>query len=256
MQFRVVGLVVVAACGGSGAAKPDAAIDAAVDAPPDVATRMVTGSFVVHWLTPSGQTDTPIDLSHAPIQVLIPPSFAPISGTGNSDGTFTIPNVPVGDFIFVAGSRYLVMSGDTLDLGEYFDGRSTNAIATAATNLTFNVTGLAAWQAADELELYSPSSGTLAFDLESYATSGAPMVNDTSLANLVFDLERSDRGALISAAAGDAATLAQLSTQTDGTHSYHSISGTFTPARSRSPTERARASWVPSPPLLPPRPSR
>jgi hypothetical protein len=214
----------VAACGGSSAQSPDGG----ADAPPGVATRTVTGHDIAHFVTPAGITDVPLDLSMAPVKVLVPPAFTPISGIGHSDGTFEIPNVPVGDYYFDAGSHYYVMSGDSIDLDFYEVGRPDNSVATSATNLTFNLTDLDPWQDGDQIELYSPQTGTLAFGMTDAATSGAPMVDDTALTGMVYDLRNADRRALISSS--DIATIYQLSLATDGARDYHSITRAYAAA--------------------------
>jgi len=189
--------------------------------------RTVTGSYVVHWLSPAGEVDMPVDLSHATVAVVAPPTFTPIYGSGSVDGTFTVPGVPVGDYYFDAGGHYYVMSGDTLDLQTYFVGHPGESVVTAPTNLTFDMTSLAPWQSGDELEIYAPTDGMLGFDLEAFAGSAAPMANDTTLTNFAWNLENADRDPLPS---NDVATLAQLSMQTDGSRSYKSVSRTFATA--------------------------
>jgi hypothetical protein len=203
--------------------------DAGADAPPDVATRTVSGHSILHLMTPTSVADVPTDLSHATIEVLVPPDFTPIYGSGGSDGTFSVPNVPVGPYYFVAGAHYFVTSGDTIDLDYSAVGRPTAVFVNQPTNLTFTVNAMTPWQDGDEIEMYSPQSGTLAFDLEASATTGAPAASDTSLNSMVYDLRNASRNTAPSAAAGDLVTVAHLSKATDGTRNYTALSQTFTP---------------------------
>lgn len=221
--FVVAGLV--CACGGDSKKSPDAG----VDGPPDVATRTVTGHDVLHLVTPTGTADLPTDLTHATIAVVAAPDFTPIFGTGAADGTFSVSGVPVGEYYLVAGTHYYVTSADTLDLDFSLVGRPTATFVTQPTSLTFSLTGMRAWQAGDELEMYSPQSGTLAFDLEAAATSGAPTGSDTALTNMVYDLRNASRNTAPSTAAGDVVTIAHLSVATDGTRSYTALAQTFDP---------------------------
>jgi hypothetical protein len=222
VAWAVAGLL--CACGGS-SSSPDAGVDA-----PSVATRTVTGHQILHLGTPSGITDLPNDLSHATVAVMVPPDFKTIYGYGGADGTFSVPDVPVGEYYFVAGTHYFVASGDTLDLDFNLVGRADATFVSSPTNLTFNVTGMTAWQDGDEIEIYSPQSGTLGFDLEAYATTGAPAPSDTSLNGMVYDLRYASRNTAPSASAGDFVTVAHLSKATDGTHSYTAMAEMFRPA--------------------------
>jgi len=228
MSKRCVGLIVgglLTACSGSSGRHPDAA----ADAPPDVATRTMSGHDIIHLLTPTGSSDVPSNLSRATIEVLAAPSFTAIYGTGNADGTFSVPDVPIGEYYFVAGTHYFVGSADTIDLDTHHVGRADDIFVNQPTNLTFTLTGMSAWQVGDEIEMYSPESGTLAFDLEAAATSGAPVANDTALNGMVYDLRNASRNTAPSAAAGDTVTIAHLSKATDGTRTYEALEQSFVP---------------------------
>jgi hypothetical protein len=230
-KLSIGGLIgFLCACGGSSTVSIDASTDAGGDVSTDAATRTVSGHYVLHLVTPSGIVDLPSDLSHASIEVLVPPEFTPIYGSGSSDGTFTIPNVPVGEYYFVVGTHYFVASDDTVALDPHAVGRPTATFVNQPTNLTFTVTGMDAWQGGDELELYSPQSGTLAYDLEADATAGSPTSNDTALNGMVYDLRYAARNTAPSAAAGDSVTVAHLEKATDGVRTYSALAQAFMPA--------------------------
>jgi hypothetical protein len=226
LMALVVG-VTAAGCGGSNQERHD---DAAVVGDAPVPVRTVTGALNQTRITASGDMTVPVDLSHAPIEVLVPPSFTSISGSGHADGTFSIAAVPEGAYYLVLGSRYLVLTADTVDLSFPVLGRPGVGHAAAPTNLIFDVTALAAWQSADELQIVSPSTGTMAYAIESGTSAGAPTVGATSLSGLTFDLANADNPTLVDGAAGDQLVLAHLSTHTDGTRTFRSTTETFTPA--------------------------
>ncbi len=215
----------VVACGGPGSTPPDGGADA--DKP-----RVRTFSGILHhrFVTASGVKDVPANLAGAPLSALVPPSFASFPGTANADGTFSIPNLPVGTFYLVLGNRILVMSADTVDLSFDVLGRFDSRFATASTPLSFDVTGLSAWQSTDEIQMLSPSSGTSAYQMEQTATAGMLALGDTRLTGFTFDLSKANDPALIDGGAADQLTLTQLATQTDGTRTYRTVAKSFTPS--------------------------
>lgn len=217
-----------AGCGGSDQQDHGDAAVVAVDAP--VQMRTVSGTFSYTYIAASGDMTVPVDLSHAPISVLVPPSFTSIAGTAHADGTFSIASVPEGAYYLVLGSRYLVLTSDTVDLSFPALGRPGVGDAVATTNITFDVTALTAWQAADELQIVSPTTGTMAYAIDSGASAGVPTAGATSLSGLTFDLANADNPTLVDGAAGDQLVLAHLSTHTDGTRAFRSTTETFTPA--------------------------
>ncbi|MDB4952571.1 MAG: hypothetical protein JWO36_140 [Myxococcales bacterium] len=227
-----VGLVVISACGSSNPQSAiDAGLDARADAPVDaVIRRTVSGILNVRHVTTTGEVVVPADLSAATVSVLALPSFTGYPGITNADGTFSIPDVPEGPFYLKLGNRYLEMSADTVDLSFDSLGRPGVAGATNPTNMTFNVTNLAAWQATDEIQMFSPGSGTIAFAMQSGATSGAPAVAATSLSSFVFDLSRASYRALIDGTMGDLLTMTQLATQTVGPRTFRTVARSFAPA--------------------------
>ncbi len=171
--------------------------------------RTVSGTLDITFVNPAGDMTLPIDLSAIPISALALPSFTEYSGAGSSDGTFSIPNLPVGSFYLVIGTRYLEMTGDTVDLSYSLVGRPDDRRATAPTELTFNVTGLAPWQSTDQLQMFSPGSATTAYAMESNATAGAPQVAATSLSGFEYNLQNADVANLIAGSAGDQLTLSK-----------------------------------------------
>lgn len=228
VRARTLVLVALVACGGGGSTDVDApggGTDAAADAA-SVSTRTVTGMYNVRRVTTSGEVVVPEDLSMATIKAIVPPMFTTISGTGTAQGTFTIPDVPVGTFYLRVNDWYIVTSTDTIDLSYDRLGHVAPAV-TSATPLTFNVTNLSAWQTTDDLEMFSTGNGLAAFAMESLATAGTPAANATSLAGFVFDLSRSAYRPQIDGAAGDVVSLTQLKSATAGALTYTALARKF-----------------------------
>ena len=99
---------------------PDAPIDGPdIDAP----ANMVTGRSYNRFMTATGVTEQPIDLSASVIQALIPDGneptgFRTATGSGGTDGTFTINDVPDGvtytlRFGEIAAGQGLAMTAGT-----------------------------------------------------------------------------------------------------------------------------------------------
>jgi hypothetical protein len=110
----------------------------------------INGSWIDTRWTASGSSNEPFDWTKhgPPPQVLIPQpdgTFTPISGTGNADGTFSIPNVPGGYYwlqIIPLHNSYWT-SSSTFDYGFDTVGRAIGTIPTPViTTFDFNIAGL------------------------------------------------------------------------------------------------------------------
>jgi hypothetical protein len=222
-------LAFVFGCGGGDA---ETKIDAAVDAvPADAAPlRTVNGELKIHLVGTAGVTDLVIDLSSLPVAALVGPDFTAIPGVGATDGTFRIDGVPEGPYDLKVNARYAELTASTIDLTGSAIGRPGVIHTSASTPLVFDVSALEAWQATDELQLFSPETGGMAYAMETFATSGAPTAGATALAGFTYDLVRASDRALVDAAAGDQVTLTQLATRTAGTRTYRTVTRAFTPA--------------------------
>jgi len=208
-------LVVLVACGDN--TPPDGP-----DAP---VGRTITGTAQARYVAPGGEVRVPVDFSTSTIAAITLSSLATIAGTGATDGTFAIPNVPEGAFYLQVDTNYIELTGDTIDLGYDVLGRADVAAATQPTPLRFDVANLASWQMGDQLELTSPDNGTMAFDVSSTAAN-PPAVAATSLAGFTYDLANASYRALF--ATTDHATLTQLATHGTGPLAYQSAARTFT----------------------------
>jgi hypothetical protein len=209
-------LVVLVACGDNTPPLPDAVVPTG---------RTITGTAQTRYVAPGGEVHVPVDFSASTIAAITLPSLATLPGAGAADGTFAIPNVPEGAFYLQVDANYIEMTGDTIDLGYDELGRPDVVAATQPTPLRFDVANLASWQMGDQLELTSPDSGTMAFDISSAAVN-PPAVAATSLAGFTYDLSNASYRALF--ATSDHATLTQLATHGFGPIAYQSAARTFT----------------------------
>jgi hypothetical protein len=126
-------------------------------------TRTVSGTRIAHYK----DGPVPIDLSHITIAALVPNGsggYNVFPGTGTSNGTFTVPNVPGGFYLLQLDQRrYLWTKNTVVDADYNFDFRSGFIFGDQNTTLTFDLTNLHPWQSTDFFELLCPNNS--AFDL-------------------------------------------------------------------------------------------
>jgi hypothetical protein len=185
-------------------------------------TRIVTGLYSLTFHQESTTTLEPQDLSSFQIKALVPNAggFDTFTGTGHTDGTFSIPGVPVGNYWLTIGSNFLWTSNDHVEWVFDTYGRPDVAFATIdPTDLVVNATNLSAWQVTDELQWSVPAHGWLA-SLSGFGPT--PAVGAVALTN--YDLNFSELGfPLPDASKGDQAYLCQLTTRTLPGTSYRSL---------------------------------
>ena len=125
----------------------------------------ISGTWVDTYWTPSGPVPMPFDFTKAPVPpaALVPQpdgSFLTVDGTGESDGTFSIPNIPGGYYWLRPALRGLYWtSSSTFDFGADLNFQPPKSSTTVSTTtLQLNFSGLDPLQAQDEvaLELVSP----------------------------------------------------------------------------------------------------
>jgi hypothetical protein len=202
-SFAVMSLMAAAllgACGDDGGGGVDATPD-----PPPVST--VNGTAIDTFTTPQGDVQVPRDLSTMPIAALVPGpegGFTRIAGTGTSQGTFTIPDVPDGLYYLSIDGRYFITASRNVDLGVRNYGRSTARKVTAAT-LTLSVDNMAAWQKDDFLELYVPDAGAAFSSVEDFAQT--PLVEGATTLALTADYLSAELPMAIDSSLGDEAFL-------------------------------------------------
>ncbi|MBZ5574487.1 MAG: hypothetical protein LAO09_21735 [Acidobacteriia bacterium] len=127
-----------------------------------VATRTVSGTQIGHYKN----GPVPVDLSVVQVAAYAPNGsggYNVISGSGTSDGTFTIPDVPTGFYLLQLGRTYLATSNTMVNADSNSGYRSTGVPADENTTVTFDLTNLNPWQSTDWLEMVCPNNA--AFNL-------------------------------------------------------------------------------------------
>ena len=188
-------------------------------------TRTVTGVARDTWISATDRRTLPADLAPSSLEALVSDGaggFASIPGTYAADGTFTIPGVPVGDYILHAqsGTSHLMIVTDsnTPDLGRKHGGKpmSERTPLTTSTVLDLTVDGLEPWEVGDSVELFSTQVDDWVFGVD---IGQAPAAGATSAALPVDMLFAANEfgPAAIDGAAGDVVTVAQLTARTSAT---------------------------------------
>ena len=138
-------------------------------------TGTVSGTWVDTYWTVNGPVPRPFDWTTVlpPPLVLPPPaalvpqpdgSFQTLPGSGNSDGTFSIPNVPGGYYWLQSGGALYWTSSSSFDFAtDIVEPMPSNTeINSTTTTMNFNLAGLDPVQTGDQLawlwEIYPPSS--------------------------------------------------------------------------------------------------
>lgn len=196
---------------------------------PPSSTRTVTGVGQTTWISATTRVSQPIDFSADVIEALVMDpttgdvtAYPGTAGTGVAAGTFTIPNVPVGEYILHWRTHYIVTSSNTPDLGNLRGGRppAERTPLTSATMLSLSVTNLEPWAPTTNgfLEFFSTETNMWDFGTDQYGTLPAGATS-TSLS---FDLRNvttvrsgsNPGGSEIHGSAGDSAYLGQLAART------------------------------------------
>jgi hypothetical protein len=223
-----------ASCGGSHHTASDANIDTArpVDATIDaLAPAMdIHGVGTVHFVTDTGVVDKPRDFSFVQFTSITPDGAHFDRRVGTSAlGTFTVgvgqdaPSWDLGITFAGQGPFYVVGNSTAPDLSAFALGRSDAVQAPFSTLVTVNATGLAPWQATDDLEIVASNAN--AIEISPQGNFGTPLAtNATTIAAQTFDWGGTffPHG-LVVAAQGDVAVMCQLSTKTSGSDQYTAI---------------------------------
>jgi hypothetical protein len=192
-------------------------------------TRTVTGTSIITYLPYDASTGV---ITPDPIpNPLHPEIYAELldgtvfPGTFNlADGTFSIPNVPVGSYLLVYsddhGSTAIRTDLSVVDLGWKETGRKNVARPTQPTNVTFQTTNLNAWTDNDSLIFFDFNSGLYA-DISNMPTPG-----DTALSGFTVDWQDSPNDGtlpLVDASMGDRFLMVQGVDSTLGTLNHTQI---------------------------------
>ncbi|ATB51028.1 ABC transporter substrate-binding protein [Corallococcus macrosporus] len=220
MSLISVGLLVGMAGVGCGGLDEAEAVDSTVST--DTASEstqglstQVTGTSPVTFVATSGNETKPYNQSSTWVVAYTRDSstgtFTAYPGTGAADGTISVPNVPSGRIYLKLGSRYLVSTSRTFDLGSTEWGRDGTFVS-QPTPVTVSATGMSPWQPGDFLDMYSLNAGAFGY-VDPIAT-GRPWTGATSLSGLSFDYANLLNPVLLDSSLGDVFSLAQMRWQT------------------------------------------
>ena len=191
----------------------------------------VKGTRIIRTITNSGEIPSPQDLTGVIISALVPDGmggFTTIPGTGLTNGTFSIPQVPKEEFWLRFGNSYVWTDEHKLDLDTFAYGRPDAVPATLSTLLSFNVTGLTPFAATDILQWYATNVNSEYGYLGDFNPTNMPLPGDTAMVGTTQDW--ADTGLLlVDTTRGDEPSLTQLSSNTVGTETYSALSGIFKP---------------------------
>lgn len=223
-RSATLALALLFGCDGPAVVSPDAATaDAAAIGPDAFVAGPITGTFQYVYIDESGTTlaTEPVDLTTYTIHALVGgggSGYQDYSTPGNADGTFVIPDVPGGEYLFgyttTVGDRfytYLATSSEREHQVRWVRLQRPDAVPPAPeTYLTLQITGLAPWQATDAISLFAPSPGSSWWPSESYGATGLPVIGDEALNVTVPLWQTGARSFLFDAAAGDRARIVQV----------------------------------------------
>jgi hypothetical protein len=192
----------------------------------------VCGTAIDYYLTETGSTPRPRDLSSARIEALVLDSagnFTTHVGVGHADGSYVVPNVPAGTYYLRYDDpdpveklflRFTVTSARNLSLGWVYYGRPDGSVVnTSPSDLVFNVGGMAPWQDGDELQVTTLNGGGFAnsaLGSDGINPAGQPTAGATTLSGFTVDWSGTsttnniDQAMLIDGSRGDELLMAQL----------------------------------------------
>jgi hypothetical protein len=177
----------------------------------------VRGQVVIHYTTDTGVEDRPVDLTRVAIEAyaeLAQGGFARVAGSGASDGTFLVPQVPGGPFLLRLGSTVLVHPARQVSFESYTAGRPNATVNHPGFYFPLTLDGLSPWQQSsvqsspseDQLVLLSSNAGYVAPLL----VTPWPVTGATSVQNA---LAVSQQAPSIDAMQGDHAVIVQCTQQ-------------------------------------------
>lgn len=125
----------------------------------------INGTASTKYYARGGPRLAPFDLSGTTVKAYVPGadgSFTEIAGTGHADGTFSIPQVPSGNYWLALGNALFWTNATSPALLGAQPGRPDAAPVSTPFSLQFNMTSVAALQNKDRFDWYSadaPVSG-------------------------------------------------------------------------------------------------
>jgi hypothetical protein len=168
-------------------------------------TGTVRGKYMDTFWYSNGSLDKPHDLSQSQcswcsFSALVPQpdgSLQMLPGTGKTDGTFEIPNVPGGYYWLQISSQPQQMfwtSSSTFDLGRDFVGKPSIPVSAV---LAFDLVGLSPWREGDSLSIFNLNTATKV-NLITAPLVGSSIFNGSESLNIpVIDPEKGDRSYIL-----------------------------------------------------------
>ena len=189
------------------------------------ATRTVNGVGMTTWISATARQTLPQDFTTIPVEAVVRDaagslvSIPAVPGTGPALGTFRITGVPRGQYTLHAGSRYLVTSTSSPDLGSSHGGRpDVTPLGNHSAFLDFSLTNLAPWQTGSLLELFSTEANLWDFGTQRFVS--PPPADGQTDVSFTFNLADANGSGeppnLIQGSRGDHLYTAQLSNATSG----------------------------------------
>ncbi|NVB80399.1 MAG: hypothetical protein HOV81_18550 [Kofleriaceae bacterium] len=204
---------------------------ASTEDPPDATARVaatVHGTGTLFGITSTGIVAQPMDLSANTFATYARSHGETVRevGTGTAEGTFTVP-VAAGartwDLVTNVGGITTVAVGNARepDVDQYQLGRLDTTLASAGTDVALEVTGLRPWAEGDTTQIVVGNNGAVVFSPETFFAT-PPANGDNAFTGQIYDWSLQS-SALVDAAAGDTAVVAQLVNHTSGTETYQGV---------------------------------
>lgn len=219
----------------------------------------VSGSWVDTYWTPAGPTNVPFDWTKVafPPEALVPKpdgSIQVLKGSGNSDGTFSVSNVPGGYYWLQIGTVGYWTSTSTFDFGTDSAGQQPQATSSVGTTtFDFNVAGLDPVQANDQFGFISNLDFALGIIVPPPVSGSTTLAGSTRISSnidfsqvntgFLLQYEPEALGAINGVALGPELTLSSLSFSNNATNT---IAGTLNPSPKSAFDLSAKGSeWAP-----------
>jgi hypothetical protein len=146
LALLLFAIVLLVACGGGGSSSNNDP------------QRTVQGTRQLTFVTDAGTQTVPDDTTQFPIAALVPNGsggYTTIAGTGSPDGSFTIPNVPTGNYLLQSGCcTFISTASSTPDTGFTQLGRADRQLPTLSTQIALSVSNANPLQVNDDFNLY------------------------------------------------------------------------------------------------------
>lgn len=149
--------------------------------------RTVHITAIDTYILENGTTQVTEDLSKSTFTALVPNGqggYTALTGTGTPNGTYDIPNVPVGYYYLrfsAAGHDLLRTDASNIDFSSVLPGRP-NAVPATSGTLNFSLDNMSPWQSTDDAEIYAPNAGVglTNFEAANFSFTSLPVVGATS----------------------------------------------------------------------------